>query len=128
MRATLLGWPAIPAAAMAAALGLFGGACGSSPPMDINLGTSLGADFVAPVIDAGGDTAIDATTDVSVGGATGAGGAAGASGAAGAGGSGGAAGAGGSGGAAGAGGQAGAGAGGSAGSVAGSGGGAGASS
>jgi hypothetical protein len=116
MRATLFGWPAIPAAAMAAAFGLFGGACGSSPPMDQNLGTSLGADFVAPVTDAGGDTSASAG---------GAGGASAGAGGASAGAGGGAAGTGGD--AGGTGGNAG-GTGGNAGNVAGSGGGAGAGS
>ncbi|HZL20251.1 MAG TPA: hypothetical protein VFG23_21140, partial [Polyangia bacterium] len=59
VRATRFGWPAIPVAAMALALG---GACGSPTPMDLHLGTTLGADFVAPVTDAGGDTAVDVTT------------------------------------------------------------------
>lgn len=38
-----------------AACAVFG--CGSTPPRDQNYGTNLGADFVAPVIDAGSDGA-----------------------------------------------------------------------
>ncbi len=85
------------AALLAAALG---GGCGSSPPVDKNFGTDVGADFRAPITDAGsvGDTNV--TPEASVDGAgtggtagtgggaagqTGADGAAGNSGAAGAG-------------------------------------------
>jgi hypothetical protein len=35
------------------------GACSSSSPVDIHLGTDLGADFRAPVTDAASDTAVD---------------------------------------------------------------------
>lgn len=35
--------------------GLLAAGCGSSPPVDQNFGTNLGADFVAPVTDAGSD-------------------------------------------------------------------------
>jgi hypothetical protein len=47
--------------------GALGGACGSSPPTDKNFGTDLGADFRAPITDAGsvGDTNVtpDALVD-----------------------------------------------------------------
>ena len=40
-------------AAAALLAGALGGGCGSSPPMDKNFGTDLGADFRAPITDAG---------------------------------------------------------------------------
>jgi hypothetical protein len=54
--------------------------CGSSPPVDQNLGTNLGADFRAPITDAGatGDTSV--TPESGVGG-SGSGGTAGTGGA-----------------------------------------------
>jgi pilus assembly protein FimV len=79
--------------------GAFGGACGSSPPTDRNLGTDLGADFRAPHVDAGSDTNL--TPEGGPGGAAGDAGA-GAAGSSGAAGSPGAAGAGGAAGGAGA--------------------------
>jgi len=66
---------------VAAALlaGALGGGCGSSPPTDKNFGTDLGADFRAPITDAGsvGDTNVtpDASGDaIATGGAAGSGG------------------------------------------------------
>jgi len=51
-----------------------GGGCGSSPPTDKNFGTDLGADFRAPITDAGsvGDTNVtpDAAVDGTGGGGT----------------------------------------------------------
>ncbi len=41
--------------ALIAGVAAFG--CGSTPPRDINYGTDLGADFRAPVVDAGGESA-----------------------------------------------------------------------
>jgi hypothetical protein len=101
--------------------GALAGGCGSSSPVDIHLGTDLGADFRAPVTDAAGDATVDAPAGA--GGAGGLGGAAGAGGDAGSGGIGGVGQAG-----AGAAGAGAAGTGGAAGNVAGSGGGAGAGS
>ena len=59
-------------AAAAVLAGALGGACGNSAPKDKNFGTDLGADFRAPIVDAGGDTNVTPASD-----ATGAGGAAG---------------------------------------------------
>jgi len=57
------------------------GGCGSSPPTDMNFGTNLGADFRAPIVDAGSDGATNVTPEASVDGA-GTGGTAGTGGAA----------------------------------------------
>jgi hypothetical protein len=78
-------------AAAALLAGALGGACGSSPPTDKNFGTDLGADFRAPITDAGsvGDTNVtpEASVDgTGTGGTTGTGGGAGAAGEPGAGG------------------------------------------
>jgi hypothetical protein len=54
---------------LAAALvgGTLAGGCSSSSPVDQNLGTPLGADFVAPVTDAASDTTADTdSTDVPI--------------------------------------------------------------
>jgi hypothetical protein len=59
-------------AAAALFAGALGGACGNSAPKDKNFGTDVGADFRAPIVDAGGDTNVTPASD-----ATGAGGAAG---------------------------------------------------
>jgi hypothetical protein len=64
-------------AAVALLVAALGGGCGSSPPTDKNFGTDLGADFRAPITDAGsvGDTNV--TPEASVdgnGGTAGAGG------------------------------------------------------
>jgi hypothetical protein len=61
-------------------VGALGGACGSSPPRDQNFGTDLGADFRAPITDAGsvGDTNVTPEASVDgpgAGGTTGTGGA-----------------------------------------------------
>ncbi len=92
-------------AAAALLAGALAGGCGNTPPTDKNFGTDLGADFRAPIIDAGSDGATNVTPDAAAdgtgtagasgsggdtgaagtGGMTGAGGAAGNAGAAGAG-------------------------------------------
>ena len=66
-------------AAAALLVGALGGGCGSSPPTDKNFGTNLGADFRAPIIDAGSDGDMNLTADASgdatgTAGATGSGG------------------------------------------------------
>ncbi|HXJ21678.1 MAG TPA: hypothetical protein VMT03_15750 [Polyangia bacterium] len=61
--------------AFAAILTLLAGACGSTPPRDVNYGTDLGADFRPPMSDAGSDTAVTSTGGSA--GTAGAGGAAG---------------------------------------------------
>jgi len=62
--------------------------CGSSSARDQNYGTNLGADFVAPIVDAGQDGAKDGATAGNDGAASpGTGGSSGAAGAGGAGGS-----------------------------------------
>ena len=91
-------------AAVALLVAALGAGCGSSPPTDKNFGTDLGADFRAPITDAGsvGDTNVtpEASADgTGTAGTTGTGGttstgAAGSGGAAGAGGNAGTAGAG----------------------------------
>ncbi len=48
--------------------------CGSSPPVDQNLGTNLGADFRAPITDAGATGDSNVTPESGVGGAAGSGG------------------------------------------------------
>ncbi len=53
-------------AAAALLAGALGGACGSSPPTDKNFGTDLGADFRAPIIDAGSDGDMNVTPEASV--------------------------------------------------------------
>ena len=60
----------------ALAAGLLGAGCGSSPPVDQNFGTNLGADFVAPIVDASTDGA-GGTAGTGAAGATGTGGAGG---------------------------------------------------
>jgi hypothetical protein len=76
----------------AAAAVFFSGAlavgCGSSPPVDQNLGTNLGADFRAPITDAGatGDTSVTPESGVGGAGSGGTGGGTAGAGAAGAGG------------------------------------------
>jgi hypothetical protein len=64
---------------MATALltGALGAGCGSSPPVDMNFGTDVGADFRAPVTDAGSDTNLTPESGVTgsgQGGSTGQGG------------------------------------------------------
>jgi pilus assembly protein FimV len=87
-------------AAVALLAGALGGGCGTSPPTDKNFGTDLGADFRAPITDAGSDGATNVTPEASVdgtstGGTTASDGATGTGGGAGAAGSGGTTGAGG---------------------------------
>ena len=53
-------------AAAALLAGALGGGCGSSPPMDKNFGTDLGADFRAPITDAGSDGDTNVTPEASV--------------------------------------------------------------
>lgn len=66
--------------------GLLAAGCGSSPPVDQNFGTNLGADFVAPVVDAGaaGAGGAGGSSDTGTGGSTDTGGTAGMGGAGGA--------------------------------------------
>jgi hypothetical protein len=87
----------------------FAAGCGSSAPIDQNYGTNLGADFVAPVVDAGSEAGGGGTGGASGSGGSGGGAdaAAGTGGTAGMAGTGGASGAGGTAGGAGAGGAAG---------------------
>src|SRR4051812_22402452 len=66
--------------------GALGAGCGSSSPMDKNFGTDLGADFRAPITDAGSDGDTNVTPEASVdgtgaGGSTGSGGTGGTTGA-----------------------------------------------
>ena len=60
------------AAALLAGRSQPGPGCGSSPPVDMYFGTNVGADFRAPVTDAGGDTNV--TPDAGAGGSAGTGG------------------------------------------------------
>jgi hypothetical protein len=71
--------PANPAWILAAILTCAAASCSSNSARDVNFGTNLGADFRAPVVDAGSDAAADAGAAGTGDGATGAaGGAAGA--------------------------------------------------
>lgn len=74
---------------MALLTGALMAGCGSSPPVDMYFGTDVGADFRAPVTDAGGDTNVTPGSGVDGGGQAGQGGSGGSglSGAAGQGGS-----------------------------------------
>jgi hypothetical protein len=63
-------------AAAALLAGALAGGCGNTPPTDKNFGTNLGADFRAPITDAGSDGATNVTPEASADG-SGAGGAAG---------------------------------------------------
>ena len=75
----------VSAARAALLAGVLGAGCGSSPPVDQNFGTNLGADFVAPMVDASADGSGGAGGAAGAAGAAGDTGAAGAAGAAGAG-------------------------------------------
>ncbi len=61
----------IRAAAVAAIAGAAAFGCSSTPPRDINFGTDLGADFRAPVVDAGGGDTATGGADQSAAGAGG---------------------------------------------------------
>jgi hypothetical protein len=53
-------------AAVALLVAALGGGCGSSPPTDKNFGTDLGADFRAPITDAGSGGDTNVTPEASV--------------------------------------------------------------
>jgi len=76
-------------AAAALLVGALAGGCSSSSAMDKNFGTDLGADFRAPITDAGSDGDTNVTPEASVDGTGGSGGSGGSGGTTGTGGSGG---------------------------------------